>query len=63
MSSGVILRSYNDINLKDVATLAEFNELYMTHYDAAEEVANTNTNILLGVSEPQVEVMHKLLDI
>ena len=60
MSSGVIVRSYNDVNIKDVKTLEEFNDQYMTHYDAEEEVKNTNTNILLGVSEPQVEFMHRL---
>ena len=53
------MRSYNDVNIKDVKTLAEFNDLYMTHFDAEEEVKNTNTNILLGVSEPQVEFMHR----
>lgn len=60
MSSGVIVRSYNDVNIKDLKTLEEFNDQYMTHYDAEEEVKNTNTNILLGVSEPQVEFMHRL---
>jgi hypothetical protein len=59
MSSGVIVRSYNDVNIKDLKTLEEFNDQYMTHYDAEEEVKNTNTNILLGVSEPQVEFMHR----
>lgn len=54
------MRSYNDVNIKDVKTLAEFNDLYMTHFDDEEEVKNTNTNILLGVSEPQVEFMHRL---
>ena len=57
MSSGVILRSYNDINYLDVATLKEFNEKFLTHFDANEEVQTTNTNILLGVSTPEVRSM------
>ena len=63
MSSGVKLRSYNDVNIKDVASLAEFNDLYVTHYDSSEEAATFNTNVVLGVSEPQVEAIHKFNEI
>jgi hypothetical protein len=54
MSSGVIVRHYNEINRKEVATLEEFQDQFMSNHVGSEDVLVTSANILLGVSEPQV---------
>ena len=52
-SSGVIVRYYNEINQKDYESFQAFSDAIMTHHDD-NGVATTNTNILVGVAEPQV---------
>ena len=60
-SSGVIVREYNEIFRKDLNTLEEFEEKYMTHYDDEKSVRTTSANILLGVAEPQVKLLDDFL--
>lgn len=59
-SSGVIVREYNEIFRKDLHSLAEFEETYMTHYNEDKSIHTTNANILLGVAEPQVRLLAPL---
>lgn len=53
MSSGVVVRHYNEINRKVVDTLDSFQDQYMTSQADSEDTMVTNANILLGVAEPQ----------
>lgn len=54
VSSGVIVRHYNEINRKDVDTFEKFQDEYMTLAPGSEDTFVTTANILLGVTEPQV---------
>lgn len=53
ISSGVIVRHYNDVDSKDFQSYTEFSAAFMTNHDSTG-LPTTNTNILLGVYEPQV---------
>ena len=54
MSSGVTVRHYNEIFRTDIDTFEEFSNRYLTYFEILENTPMTNTNILLGVSTPEV---------
>jgi hypothetical protein len=54
LSSGVTVRHYNEIFRTDLDTFDEFSSRYLTHFEMLENEPMTNTNILLGVSTPEV---------
>lgn len=55
ISSGVVVRHYNEINRKVVDTLEAFQDEYMTNHPDIVTTMVTSGNIMLGVSEPQVK--------
>lgn len=55
MSSGVTVRHYNEIFRTDIDTFEEFSSRYLTYFEMLENTPMTNTNILLGVSTPEVD--------
>ena len=54
ISSGVTVRDYNEIYRTDLDSFEEFSSRYLTHFEMLENTTMTNTNILLGVSTPEV---------
>ena len=53
ISSGIIVRYYNDVDRQDFQNYADFSAAFLTNHDSSGS-QKTNVNILLGVYEPQV---------
>ena len=53
ISSGIIVRYYNDVDRQDFQNYTDFSAAFLTNHDSAGS-QKTNVNILLGVYEPQV---------
>ena len=54
MASAVIVKHYNEIYRTDLDTFEQFSSKYLTHFEVLENTPMTNTNVLLGVSAPEV---------